>query len=70
MQRESAAARRESTQARRESAEAQAGIQTEAALGQCISFLGTKKAEGVTFDRPVTRDNACDIARQLGMKNG
>lgn len=44
--------------------------QSEAALSQCISFLSAKKSEGASFDRPITRDNACAIARQLGMRNG
>ena len=43
---------------------------SEAALSQCITFLSTKKSEGATFDRPITRDNACAVARQFGMRNG
>lgn len=48
----------------------QDNTRTEANLSQCISFLSTKKSAGTTFDRPITRDNACAIARQLGMRNG
>ncbi len=43
---------------------------SEAALSQCISFLSAKKSEGASFDRPITRENACAVARQLGMRNG
>lgn len=49
---------------------AQAGVRAEAELSSCISFLTAKKASGVTFDRPITRENACAVARQLGMSNG
>lgn len=48
----------------------QAQTRSENALSQCISFLSARKTEGATFDRPITRDNACAVARQLGMRNG
>lgn len=56
--------------ARQQSFAAEDGVRTEAQLSNCISFLTARKASGVTFDRPITRENACAVARQLGMTNG
>lgn len=70
MQQNTRQLQQETARARQETVAAEAGVQSEAQLSICISFLTAKKASGVTFDRPITRDNACAVARQLGMTNG
>lgn len=36
-------------------------------LAGCLEFLKTKKASGETFDRPITKENACTVAVNMGM---
>lgn len=36
-------------------------------LSKCLDFLKTQKAAGKSFDRPITRDNACAVAQSMGM---
>lgn len=38
------------------------------ALTPCLEYLKGQKAAGKTFDRPITRDNACTVARSMGMQ--
>ena len=65
-----AAARQEAMEARERAVVANKAIAKEEDLAACLAFLKGKKNSGTAFDRPITRDNACAFARQLGMGSG
>lgn len=50
-------------------AAAEKSIASSQALRPCLQFLQQQKAGGVVLDRTITRENACDYARQLGMRD-
>jgi hypothetical protein len=41
--------------------------QTDIVAG-CVDFLKRQKADGKSFDRPITRANACAVAHDMGMR--
>lgn len=65
----------EYTQARTEMAKqataaAKKGVADEAVLRTCLTYLQQQRAGGKTFDRTITRENACAYARELGLRGG
>jgi hypothetical protein len=62
--------KQEEAEARARGAAANKAIAKEEDLAACLIFLKGKKNGGTAFDRPITRDNACNYAKQLGMGAG
>lgn len=65
-----AAARERAAAADQRAAAADRAMAKEEDMAACLTFLKTKKNSGTVFDRPITRDNACAYAKQLGMGSG
>jgi len=65
-----AAANKTTLGANKVTAEAKQGIALEEQLQRCTAFLRGKRAEGVVFDRQITRANVCPYAIELGMRDG
>jgi len=48
-------------------AQADVRLAQENVLAGCLGFLKAQKAAGKSFDRPISRDNACTVAQSMGM---
>jgi hypothetical protein len=56
--------------AKQTTATAEKTITASDALRPCLQFLKGKRDAGTVFSEAITRDNACSLAREHGMKDG